>query len=108
MEYTVVLSDQAKEDIAYIYGYILKVLKSEINAISVFNRLYSAIGELNYMAESYHLYPKEPWYSMGVRYFSVGNYSIFYIVEKTIATVIHVAYGKRDLDKILSNYKEKS
>ena len=54
MEYSVVLSDQAKEDVAEIYGYILNVLKSEINAESVLNRLYSAMNELSYMAESYH------------------------------------------------------
>ena len=32
MAYTVVLTEQAKDNIAYIYGYILNVLKSEINA----------------------------------------------------------------------------
>lgn len=49
MEYSVVLSDQAKEDIAEIYGYILNVL----------NRLYSVMNELSYMAESHHSYPDE-------------------------------------------------
>ena len=57
MAYTVVLTEQAKEDIADIYGYILNVLKSEINAESVLNRLYSAMNDLTYMAETYHLYP---------------------------------------------------
>lgn len=103
MEFSVVLSDQAKEDIAGIYDYILNVLKSEINAESVLNRLYSAIDELSYMAESYHFYPNGTWYSMGVHYFSVGSYSVFYVVEKNIVTVIHVAYGKRDLDNVLSD-----
>lgn len=105
MEYSVVLSDQAKEDVAEIYEYILNVLKSEINADAVLNRLYSAMNELRYMAESYHLYPNEPWYSKGVHYFSVGNYSIFYAVENNVATIIHVSYGRRDLDKVLSDYK---
>ena len=105
MDYCVVLSDQAKEDVAEIYGYILNVLKSEKNADSVLNRLYSAMDELTYMATSYHLYPNEPWYSLGVHYFSVGNYSIFYVVESNVVTVIHVAYGKRDLDNVLSDYR---
>lgn len=105
MEYSVVLSDQAKEDVSEIYEYILNVLKSEINAESVLNRLYSAMNELSYMAESYHLYPNEPWNSKGIHYFSVGNYSIFYVAENNVATVIHVAYGRRDLDKVLSDYK---
>ena len=47
MEYSIVLSDQAKEDIAGIYGYILNVL----------NRLYSVMNELSYMAESHNSYP---------------------------------------------------
>ena len=41
----------------------------------------------------------------GVHYFSVGNYSIFYAVENNVATIIHVSYGRRDLDKVLSDYK---
>jgi len=105
MAYTVVLTEQAKEDIADIYGYILNVLKSEINAESVLNRLYSAMNDLTYMAETYHLYPNEPWHSKGVHYFSVGNYSIFYVADNSVATVIHVAYGRRELDKVLSDYK---
>nr|WP_242457198.1 type II toxin-antitoxin system RelE/ParE family toxin [Treponema zioleckii] len=84
---------------------MLNVLKSEINAESVLNRLYSAMSKLSYMAESYHLYPNEPWNSKGVHYFSVGNYSIFYVAENNVATVIHVSYGRRDLDKVLANYK---
>ena len=63
MEYSVVLSDQAKEDIAEIYSYILNVLKSEINAESVLHRLYSAMNEVRNMAESYHLYQM----SLGIR-----------------------------------------
>ena len=105
MKYSVVLSDQAKEDVAEIYGYILNVLKSEKNAETVLNRLYSAMNELSYMAESHHLYPNEPWYSKGVHYFPVWNYSIFYVVETNVATVIHVSYGRRDLDNVLSDYK---
>ena len=66
MDYTVVLSDQAKEDVSEIYDYIRTVLQSEANANSVLNRLYAAMDSLSYMAESYHLYPNEPWHSLGV------------------------------------------
>lgn len=104
-EYKVYLSNQAKEDIANIYGYILNNLKSEINADAVLNRLYSAIEKLSFLSETYHFYPKEPWLSKDVRYFSEGNYSIFYVVENDISTVIHVCYGKCDLDNVLSDYK---
>ena len=105
MDHKVVLSDQAENDVAEIYGYILNSLQSQINADAVLSRLYSAMNDLSFMAETYHSYPNEPWRSMGVHYFSVGNYSIFYVVGKGVATVIHVCYGKRDLDNVLSDYK---
>ena len=106
MEYTVTISGQAKEDIANIYSYILNTLQSQINADAVLNRLEKEISDLTFMAESYHLYPNEPWKSLGIHYFSVNNYSIFYTIEKDFANVIHVTYGRRDLDKVLSDYEK--
>lgn len=102
MNYEVVISEQAENDLTEIYSYIRDVLKSEINANSVLGRLYSAMDGLGSMAKSYHLYPNEPWNSLGIRYFSVNNYSIFYSVNDSVATVIHVAYGKRNLDNVLA------
>lgn len=106
MDFKVVVSEQAENDLTNIYSYILNELKSPINADAVLGRLYAAMEDLSFMAETYHLYPNEPWRSLGVHYFSVSNYSIFYIntknAENPIATVIHVVYGKRDLDKVLS------
>ena len=58
-EYEIVVSEQAEQDLANIYSYILNVLKSELNAEAVLNRLYLAMSELSYMAETYHLYPKD-------------------------------------------------
>ena len=99
--YEVVISEQAEEDIAEIYSYIYYDLGSEINAIAILDRLYAAIEQLSFVGESYHLYPNEPWRSRGIHYFSVNNYSIFYAVVNSIITVIHVAYGRRDLDRVL-------
>lgn len=111
MNYKVEISEQAENDIADIYSYIRNVLKSQINADSVLERLYSAMKDLSFMAQSYHLYPNEPWHSLGIHYFSSGNYSIFYSIDENdenannepTATVIHVAYGRRDLDEVLQN-----
>ena len=109
MSYKVVISNQAKIDIAKIYAYILNRLKSRINADAVLRKLYSEISDLSFMAGSHHLYPNEPWNSEGVYYFSANNKSIFYIVEKTkdktgvdgIVTVTHVANSNQDLDAVL-------
>ncbi len=102
MDYEVVVSEKAKDDLANIYSYIRDVLGSEINADAVLGRLYSAMEDLSFMADSYHLYPNEPWNSLGIRYFSVNNYSIFYVIKDSKALVTHVTYGRRDLDKVLS------
>lgn len=108
MDYEVTLSKQAEEDLANIYSYILNNLRSLINADAVLERLYSAMQDLSFMAKGYHLYQNEPWYSLGVHYFSVGNYTIFYVCNdaenKAVATVIHVAYEKRNLDNVLSDF----
>ena len=54
-------------------------------------------------------YPNEPWYSRGLRYFSINDYSIFYIIkdveDRKEARVTHVTNGKRDLDRFLSDMK---
>lgn len=39
------------------------------------------------MAEAYHLYPFEPWFSKGVHYFTKGNNSIFYTFTDKIVTI---------------------
>ena len=101
--YEVVISEQAEEDIAKIYSYIYYDLGSEINANAVLDRLYAAIEQLSFVGESYHLYPNEPWRSRGIHYFSVNNYSVFYTTKDSIITVIHVAYGRRDLDRMLED-----
>ncbi|EID84031.1 Plasmid stabilization system protein [Treponema sp. JC4] len=105
MDYKVVLSDNAKADISRIYGYILNKLKSSINADAVLKRLYSSMEDLCFMADSYHLYPNEPWHSIGIRYYTIGNHSVMYTIENDTATVLHVAYGRRDLDKVMGDYK---
>lgn len=109
MSFEVVLTVQAKKDIARTYSYILNKLESKINADAVLHRLYTAIDELSFMAGSHHLYPNEPWHSEGVYYFAVNNQSIFYTVKENedktnyegIATVTHVTNGNRDLDAVL-------
>ena len=105
MEYKVVLSDKAKADIARIYGYIRNNLKSVINADVVLERLNSSMDNLRFMADSYYFFPNEPWNSLGVRYYTIGNYSVMYVIEKDTATVIHVAYGRQDLNNIMADYK---
>ena len=109
MNFSVSITNQAEEDLADIYSFILNEYKSQINADAVLGRLYTEINNLSFMADGYHLYPNEPWYSRGLRYFSVHDYSIFYLIRDIEggkeARVTHVTYGRRDLDRFLSDMK---
>lgn len=54
------------------------------------------------MPESFRLYEKEPWKSRGLRFFSVDNYIVFYIVNNDAkeVNVLRVLYGRMDFSKI--------
>lgn len=53
------------------------------------------------MAESYHFYIEEPFYSQGMRYFIEGNYCIFYKVKDKTAFVVRILYGARNFIDLL-------
>ncbi|MBR1640238.1 MAG: type II toxin-antitoxin system RelE/ParE family toxin [Treponema sp.] len=109
MDFIVKITRQAEDDLADIYSYILTELKSYINADAVLGRLYTEIKNLSFMADGYHLYPKEPWNSLGIHYFSVSHYSIFYIIKeidgKQEVLVTRVANGRRDTERLLNEMK---
>lgn len=109
MDFKVLITSQAEEDLADIYSYILNEFKSPINADALLNTLFNEIQALSYMADGYHLYPKEPWFSRGIRYFSIKNYSIFYLIkedkEQSEVRVTRVSNGRRDLNRVLSEMK---
>lgn len=94
MNYRVRVLPLAIEDLQEIYNYIAYELQSVINA--------DEIQKLDFMPESFRLYEKEPWKSRGLRYFSVDNYIVFYIVdnEKMEVNVFRVLYSKMDFTRI--------
>ena len=102
MNYSVKVLPSAIEDLQEIYNYIVYELKSVINAENQLNRLQDEISRLDFMPESFRLYEKEPWKTRGLRFFSVDNYIVFYIVdnENVEVNVMRVLYGKMDFSKI--------
>lgn len=40
------------------------------------------MNALSFMPGRYHQFPDEPWYSEGVRYFTIRNYSVFYTIDE--------------------------
>ena len=106
MIFDVQISDQADKDLREIYEYIAFELLAPENAAGQLNRLEGAIGKLGVMPEKYQRYEREPWFSRGLRVFSVDNFLVFYVpnMETKVATVIRVMYGGRDVDKELERH----
>lgn len=63
-----------------------------------------AARSLEQMPMRYRLYEEEPWNSLGLRFFPVDNYLIFYLPDETnnVVNIIRIMYGGRDVKKQLS------
>lgn len=94
----------AKDDLKNIYRYIAKSLKEPQIAANLTKRIRDNIKELDFSPERFIRVDFEPWNSMNMRHFLVGNYEIYYIVdnEKKSVTVIRIFYGGRDIETMLS------
>ena len=103
MNYKVFVSEQAERDLDGVYSYICFELKSETSAKGIASRLRGAMTGLSVMPKRYRVYPLEPWLSREIRFVSVGNYMMFYLVKDAESEVwiTRIVYGKRDMKKTL-------
>lgn len=110
MKFKLVYALEAEADLLSIYSYISIQLKAPSIARKQMETLITSINKLNNLPLRHRLYPKEPWYSKGLRFFPVGNYLVFYIVEEESNTVaiIRIMYKKRNIDKQLDSYEDKT
>lgn len=110
MMFTVKLSEQADKDLRSIYEYIAYDLQSPDNALGQLERLETMIFSLGSMPKRYRKYEKEPWHSRGLRIVPVDNYIVLYIPDMEMATVtiIRVAYGGQDIERLLASTKNDS
>lgn len=104
MNYSVEISDIAKNDLREIFEYIAFSLLSPENAVSQLERLEKSIFQLDSMPRKFRLFDQEPWKSHGVRIMPVDNFVVFYIPKEEIktVTVLRVMYGRRNIDKKIS------
>ena len=93
----------AEDDLDGIYSYIATVLLEPVTAGRLVARIKKAILSLDEMPERHRLYEKEPWHSKGLRFFSVGNFIVFYHTTPEINKVFidSVVYGGRDIDRVV-------
>ncbi|MGN0847558.1 MAG: type II toxin-antitoxin system RelE/ParE family toxin [Kiritimatiellia bacterium] len=76
MSWSIEIADTAYEDLRNIYAYIALDLRSPDDARNVLRRILGEIATLDEMPNRFHLYPREPLASKGVRIMAVGNYGI--------------------------------
>lgn len=99
MSWAVTYSASARRDLRSVYEYIAYNLLAPDTAAGQTGRIMKEIRALEEMPLRYQLYEDEPWHSQGLRFFSVGNYLVFYLpneIEHTV-TVVRIMYGGRDV-----------
>ena len=103
--YTVVISEKADSDIREIYEYIAYTLRSLMNAENQLGRLYKSMKGLDQMPERCPLVPDKKCRDRNIRFDTVDNYSIFYMVDKEnqTVTILHIFYSGRDIDSLLKD-----
>lgn len=103
MNYRVVMTALAKTSLHNAREYIAQSLDNPIAAKNVYNSIMKRIKDLKYNPYLYPLLDCEPYKSMGVRCFPVGNYIVYYQAEYTNNTVfiLKVAGGAQSSENRL-------
>ena len=97
-QYKVQITDKALADMEEIYNYIAIQLQAPENAMGQYNRIAKAIEELSIFPEKIRLMESKQERMMGLRQFSVDNYSVFYVIENERVIVMRVLYSASDIE----------
>lgn len=99
MEYNVLFTTHARDDLKAIYEYIAFALCAPESAAGTVKRILAGAKGLAQFPESNPLYRQQPWQGLGVRFLPCKNYTVFYTVNaanRTVA-VARIMYSGRDL-----------
>ena len=108
MSWSIVYSDQAKQDLQSIYEYIAFSLREKGTASQLYKEIVTEINSLDMMPKRYPLYHDERWASLGIHYLSVKDYLIFYHVDddNEVVSIVRVGYGGQEIGRFLSEASE--
>lgn len=101
--YNVVLSIEARADMREIVRYIAKELREPLTEEKMLDLFDEAVLSLEILPERYALAADGYLAAQGIRMLTVGNYLIFYIVNRGKKTVdiFRILYGRRNWMSIL-------
>ena len=105
MNYKIIYSPLALDDLRNIYSYISFELKSPDTAAKQVKKIRERIKALNTLPERYSLVDWEPWKSIDMRKIPVSNYTVFYKVDSSelSVTIVRIIYSGRDIEYIINN-----
>ena len=99
MNYDILISKKAEDDLREIYQYISEILLSPENAERQLYRLETAIMNLRQFPKRYKLYQEQLWHRKELRVMPIDNFLIFCISndDENIVTILRVMYSKRNI-----------
>jgi len=103
MNYSIVTTRRAKNDLIDIGLYIAEQLHSPKAAIDLLDYIEQHILSLEQMPKKFALVSDERLANLGIRKLPVKNYLIFYFIDeqtKTV-TITRILYGRRDWAHLL-------
>jgi len=102
-EWKVLLTPEFQQEIRDIHSYIANTLLVPETAVKQVRRIIDAAASLSVMPLRHPLYEKEPWYSRGLRKFTIDNFLVFYYPNQSTQEVVifHVFYGGRNIEDLL-------
>ena len=103
MEYNVVITKDAEQDMEDIYNYISLELLSPEYAIGQYNRIADSIMQLDTFPTGFKAVDFEPEHSMGLRRKFIDNYTIFFRIIGNQVEVTNVLYTPSDIEQRLKN-----
>lgn len=104
MSYKIVYTAKARRDLRNIYEYIAYDLCASETVARQIQRIMKGIRALEKMPMRFRLYEEEPWHSVGLRFFPVDSYLVFYLSneEDKLVSIVRIMYDGRDVCRQLS------
>lgn len=103
IEYQVIISDQAAQDMSDIYEYISSTIGMPQIAMRQFNRIAEAIETLNLFPERIKIMTDSKRPEKQFRQLLVDNYSVIFTITEHTVNISRVAYSPSSLANKLKN-----